>query len=278
MALVRRQARIVFAACAALASLCASHVSVMADAIDTSIAEVNDDPARFHQKTIRLRGVVDECWSLSCEICEPAGTVNILDKDNCMSVRFSPHEPYYDPTDIRSRAREIATDIYEQLYRFSEVTVEGPYDAKCSLNYDPAELSLPKAERHEIICVDRSLALTVERVLTVHKRASAASGRFDTYPSDNLVPLPASEAASLLAAYREHLRSWRVDEAEGATYRSFEDSTLAAGDALLCRCLDDSCEGRWPTEAGQTYQKSPADPYSCTTARKFDGKWTFWGD
>jgi hypothetical protein len=243
--------------------------------IDTTIEAVNKDPVKFHNKVIRVRGVVDQCISLSCNICAPGESADRDDdEDLCLAAGF------WEPGTGREYDRDknpdylkwyFARRYLENLYRFSEVTVEGHYDALCKVNFDPAKSRGPTPDR-VVVCTDNGTTLTIERVVAVHARIPAPRGKYHSYSGFPLRPATPAENRELLEAYRALLSSWddaRDPMPETAAFRVEHDPP---DQLLFCVCLNRTCRGEWPTLSGHDI-RTPNNPYDCTTAKRMKGGW-----
>lgn len=248
----------------------------------TTIRAVNADPLRFHKKIIRIRGVVNECVSYTCNICEVAYQESRDSLADCMSIEFWPGPSPENQTDDERRARDAARALLENVYRFAEITSEGPYDGRCALHYDPEELSLPPGERNEIVCMHRSDEFVAETIRDVHKQSPASTGLFESYEGDPLAELPSDQTKDLIVRYEAMLAQWDLIDAtekkRTTTYRAFRSSSFPDEAVTLCECLETNCETRWPTMSGHIWTKSPANPYQCHWTKMIDRKWSFFPD
>lgn len=238
------------------------YANAASSVIETSIKDINKFPRQFDGKTLRFRGVMNECKSLTCNICTSAEQPN---DENCLGIAFSTHDPRSSHDDASYRVEYAAKSLLEKIYRFAEITVEGTYDATCA-----PEPDVVKA------CTDRATTFTAHTIVAVHKRFSASKGLFSMYEGDPLKPVSSNDSREVIHSYRALLKKWELEEEKGAMYLVLRDTILGTDEAIICECLEGTCAGEWPTMSGRAYTESPANPFTCTPARKIDGKWLFW--
>jgi len=216
---------------------------------------VHANIAKLHGMTLRLRGQVNNCESLTCNICTSAA------KDaDCLPLSL-----YSD--------RAGRSDV-ERLYRFATITVEARIDATCELGYDPSKARMPA----EIVaCTDRGSAVEDARVLSVDQRRAATEGRFDMYEGEPLQLATAREVGPIVVSWQAQQKRLYPDKSarEVAVFRvpsAGRDDTDTG--FRLCVCREDSCVGKWPSMSGQLIQ-SPGNPYECLRADQFQANWVF---
>jgi len=113
--------RIVALLCLAVVTACQTLLPPAAGGgavIDTTIAAVVANPDAFHGKVIRVRGTVSSCWGEMCRICDPAPQAEHDPQAKCIELDFAPGD-------------FGASELLEQLYRFSNLTAVGAYGSYC---------------------------------------------------------------------------------------------------------------------------------------------------
>ena len=248
--------------------------------INMTIEDVNKAPLEFHQKRIRVRGVVDECISLTCHICAAANLDRPKIKDaDCLTASFAESggtsDRKSDDESSGSMRQYLAIQSLETLYRFSEITAEGVYDASCAGNLIRKSAG---SERRIVICTDRATTFRIEAITSVHKRWPATEGLFSMYEGEPLNVLTAEESRELLAAYDEVLRDWEDKLDTPDRYRAYRQQVysgaLGPEQAVLCHCLTDNCAGLWPSKQGH-FLETPNNPYKCVGATRTSTGWRF---
>ena len=229
-----------------------------------TVAYVKEHIGALHGQTIRRRGEINNCTSLTCSICDGPG-----EADACLGLDLFTDSPE-------------AQDTVEELYRFATVTLEARIDASCEVNYDPdifkskteAEEAARKGDRDIIVvCTDRASSVLDAHVVSVEARKPASLGRFDMYKGE---PLQEADAAAY-DKMRKLLASlaWAEpsDEHDIKVYLEPEPWDGQVEAYYICECTEDDCTGRWPTWSGHTYTRSPANPYSCSYANRVGDNW-----
>ena len=241
--------------------------------IETTIQAVRADPSRFEGKFIVVRGVLDECTEVNCNIRQIApGEMPRDDGGPAISVTFK-MAPGPVGTQSDDGVMSLSGALANRLYRFSEVTAVGLYAATCDSGPKPNRPAA-EGEREEItVCSQRTGDFKVARVLTVHKRwpATAFGAK-----SDALVPLSQAAARNVFSAYirailavnpDSDVAEWKPD------YRAF-----SLGDepdsAILCICRGKQCDSGWPASV-TALVSAPANPYGCVEAARAGGGWRF---
>ena len=148
----------------------------------------------------------------------------------------------------------------------------GAYDASRNNGEGFARLRI-------VVCTDRCPNLLVTRVVAVHKRWPASKGLFHMYEGDSLKPMPAAESRELIVAYREAQADWGYPPDPEEAFRAYVSAVSAdepkqPPHAILCTCLEKTCEATWPTKSGHLIE-SPNNPYVCHGATLKRGKWEF---
>ena len=111
-----------------------------------TIEQVRADPAAYAGRTLRLRGTMDECWNMSCNICPEAAPATAgAVADRCLAVSFRP---------LPGGGGRSAADA---AARHATLTLQARFDPACL----------------EGLCLDRGSVLLDAVVLQVHRRAPA---------------------------------------------------------------------------------------------------------
>jgi hypothetical protein len=245
--------------------------------VPTTIQAVLADPLQYHHKFIELHGLVDACTPWGCNILAvDAGTIPAKDaRVTGIQFDFLP-EPGSPPEKPGDDFVDRATDLLEQAYRFSEVTLVGRYDAKCALGYDPddQEAARKKQQGEFSICLDHHGDLRVQRVLAVYKRWPASAGALWGYAQKPLSPMPPDLTESLFTSFRGAalMANPDLDEWE-AEHRAFVDPK-EPDRGILCICRAKQCDGKWPAMADDLVP-APANPYQCTVGIRTKIGWRF---
>ena len=225
-----------------------------------SVSHVKLYLKQLHGKTVRVTGEINECISLTCQICDGPS-----ESDACLPLNLYA----YSPTERR---------LVEELYRFARITVDARVDATCELGHYP-DLEKP-TDFIEFICTDRSSALEDAHVVSVDERQPARAGRFDGYKGGLLQEADAATydtIGKLLASMNPYDKGdeYHLRENGIRVYNEREPEPLPDGSKYfyVCMCGEHSCEGRWPEYSGQAVIPSPANPYICSTARKVGDNW-----
>lgn len=230
-----------------------------------TVAYVKQHIGELHGQTIRMRGEVNNCTSLTCKICDGPS-----EQDACLGL------------DLFADSRS-ASYLVEELYRFATITIDARIDASCEVNYDPDQFrskvdSDKAAARQErqvvVICTDRASSVMDARVVRVDARKPATQGRFNMYTGEALIEA-SSEQLGRVRAFLNQL-PWN-DEDDNTQLKLFIDSEpLEKGIAeeyIFCECHEDDCTGQWPTMAHHAYTRTPANPYRCAYITRVGEVW-----
>jgi len=244
--------------------------------IPTTIAAVRGDPAQYHHKFIQLRGLIDACIPWGCNLLAvKPGTIPAKTgfRDSILtglSFDFVP-TPGSQPDD---GSVDRSADLMQTLYRFSEVTLVGQYDAGCALGHDPDEVPQDGKPQYEYICLDHTGDLRVYRILAVHKRWPSSAGALWGYEPTSLATLPPGPTQGLFDRFKSAARIPRRDfGALDDEHRAFVDPKRP-DEAVLCICRAKTCEGKWPSNADDLVP-APANPYQCTLGVRNQTGWHF---
>lgn len=249
-----------FAALVLLLTGCGTLVNQPTPQTPMKVAYVSAHLDELHGKTVRLRGEMNECRSLTCKICD-----NIEDDDTCLGLNF-----YGDSSN--------AVDLMEELYRFATITIDARIDSSCGS---------PKGDsRVVVICTDRASAIEDARVVTVESRKPATRGRIDTYVGQTLTRITGTAEQAMLSRLKGPLDyifdddDWpQIALFEEPPYRDDDDQEIedppSKPSYWLCQCIEEDCAGRWPKRGGEIV-RSPANPYACLLAAEINGAWLVW--
>lgn len=231
-----------------------------------TVAYVKQHIGDLHGRTIRMRGEVNECMSLTCKICDDPA-----EEDVCLGL------------DLFADS-QAASYLVEELYRFATITIDARIDASCEVRYDPdvfrskSESDKAAATQHErqtfTVCTDRASSVMDARVIRVDARKAATQGRFDRYTGEALSEA-STEQLGHVKAFLNQL-PWH-DEDDDTQLKLFVDpeplETGIAEQYILCECLEDNCTGRWPTMTHHASTRTPANPYRCAYFTRVGEMW-----
>jgi len=227
-----------------------------------TIDQLIQSPDKYANKTVRVEGQIDNCEYDSCNLCSADATEVTANLGNCVGIKFDGYSE--DTAGLRtSRAME-------RVFRFATVLMDAKFDPTCIANYQPHEI----AKKAKFICLDRVTVLTNARVDKVLSRKSALDGIVNFYRYGKLITPPNDDRKAMLA----ELARW-YDAGALTKFVLFliarqgepMSSTAEAG-GLACICVEQSCEGRWPTQWFAGFQ-SAANPFACEKLYKFKDGW-----
>lgn len=238
-----------------------------APVIETTIDQLMQQPLTYRDKIVRVRGVLDECYSLNCRLCT-AATKNLPEEQQiCVSPQFG--DPARRDEPDRSPAERTRRHL-DELYRFSDLTVEG--------RFDPKRWPIEGGGEAIAVCSDRCPDLVAVTVVQVHQRWPATQATFHTYEGELMPPMPRAAAKKMRADYAALQAAYGIELDEPSAYKMFwdlaDDGTPSTRLGVLCTCVEDSCTDQWPTKFGHTI-KSPNNPYTCLPAALIKGRWSF---
>jgi len=230
--------------------------------LDTTIAAVRANGPQYDGKYVRVRGLLNQCIGFSC-VLHPVAKNGTPDwKAPEFRIAFSRDAPNLMlPEDFEARS------FLGYLYRFSEITIVGQYDYTCDSANDPHPVG-PGGLQDVVICTDAATNFADVRVVAVHKRWPSTA--FSIWPGKKLSPLPPPLAETIIAAFKENRSANLSETNQYHVLNNPEDATSA----YLCVCLENSCAGKWPTQAPQVLG-NPANPYVCAYASLDHGTWHF---
>ena len=217
---------------------------------------------RYDGKTVTLRGWIDECIGWNCNIC-PKAMLGGTAWDLCIPIAFArQNDPDYWQKGYYQQV------LQRDLYRLATVTVRARFSALCLSD----EKGKPVGG---VICSDGPANLDNARVLAVHARMSASEAAIhETEGVSALAPAPAGQAEEMYAEFKLVLGLMATQKpfAMLAAVPPAAGGTGAPLAGLACVCLDDSCEGRWPTLYFPGLH-TPANPFHCWDMRKTASGW-----
>ncbi len=246
------------AAFVALALMLASCVTPAAPRPPTpmTVSYVRAHIEELHGKTVRMRGEMNNCTSLTCLICE-----DIENDETCLGLDF------YGDTNS-------AVYLHEELYRFATITIDARIDALCEVNYDPDQpVSKDRTRDIVIFCTDRASSIEDARVVSVDARKPASLGRFDMYEGEPLEEANA-EASGRIRTFLTGL-PW-IDNLQDLQLKIYIDPDSykeLTESFIFCECIEDDCTSHWPTWSGQATTRSPANPYVCSYISRIGDNW-----
>jgi hypothetical protein len=193
-------------------------------------------------------------------------TTETYNNNRCLSLEFGPEESRGTLVDNQAN---VAMHV---AFRFATITVQARFNAQCLFD----EMGMPVSKS---VCIfdNPTPNLRAGQVLQVHARKSARDG----IAGYLFGPLTAASAEDRKAMTDEFKRVvWGdyatpemltaqlpvgiiSDRRRGYTY---------VGDGMACVCLDDSCEGRWPTRLFPG-MNSAGNPFHCWQMIKTANGW-----
>jgi hypothetical protein len=244
--------------------------------VPTTIEAVRADPAQYHHKFIQLRGLIDACTPWGCDLLAVRPSAIPAKADFRASILASvPFDFVPAPgSSAEDGAIDRSADLMQELYRFSEVTLVGQYNASCALGHDPDDVPQNGKPQNQVICLDHTGDLQVYRVLTVHKRWPSSAGALWGYKPTPLSLLPPEPAQSLFESFKAAALIPKTDQdALDGEHRAFVDPRRP-DKGVLCICRAKTCEGKWPSGADDLVP-APANPYQCTIGIRTETGWRF---
>ena len=220
---------------------------------------------RYDGRTVELRGQVDNC-NERCALCPEDMTTETYNANRCLTLQFGLEDSNGKLVDNQANlAMQVA-------YRFATVTVRGRFSAQCLFG----ENGMPVGKS---VCIfDNPVAnLRSGEVVQIHARKSARDG-IAGYVFGPLAPASAEDREAMTPEFNAVV--WGdfatpemftaklpvgiiSDRQRGYTY---------VGDGVGCVCLDDSCEGRWPTRLFPG-MNSAGNPFKCWQMIKTGKGW-----
>lgn len=255
--------------------------------VDTTLESIRSDPWAYDGKTVRVRGVFNECISFSCEFC-PTFESQFEDRikadgswnyaSACMGVSFGADEG----ENLKkiggfrlSRTTAALADLREEEARFTTSTLVAAYSAHCSNVKDP------NGDPDVIMfCTDRASELENARIEKVHIRRTGATGAITSYGNEAIEEADDAVGAALRAAFNDQvseLSDHRINFAFVEPHSpDAEDKTGKYASGGVCECYTDDCRAdEWPKQIAGTWDFTPANPYWCKSASPDGDEWRF---
>lgn len=233
--------------------------------IETTIAAVKAEPAKFQDKYLRMRGLI-YCWHVGCSLLAVApGTIPPNDHPQSLPIGFGDMDKHvFDGSSPVSQAYADENRVgraIKEAYVFSEATVEGLYH--------PADC--PQEPRAIVDCAIGAADFEVTKIAAVHKRWPST-----VFPmgagGEEFRPVPPEAAKAMALAYDKAAELAGDDpRIANSQYRAF---TTGSDMAVLCICRANRCDGAWPRSDLQVIA-SPNNPFACVDAKSIEGQWHF---
>ncbi len=226
--------------------------------LSLTVEKILSNPWRYHDETVKITGVFNECVGYSCEICDGV----------------EPVDPYADGNEGLCFGVSFIDTGMERLARFSTITVVGQYDAGCS--------GVPQnkflKDDDIIICTDRATQLEYSYITGFTVKRPPVAGHISSYGDEELIMPTPLQNDTLIADFKSVLPSdHNVDDSEiyhAYFFNKRDDTPYQIGGVCVCfDAEDEPCET--PKREGDTYLESAVDNYSCYPAEYRDGRWVF---
>lgn len=204
---------------------------------------MRNQPQVYAGQHVRVTGQLDYCWNMSCGLCPLEATPANPQRERCLAISFDR---------MRAKPGSWGADM-DGAFRYADVTINARFDPAC-LGPD-------------VVCTDRASVLLAARVEQVHRRRRSRDGIVSR--PDPLLPAPEEIASAVLALVEPVKAPWAQ---KVFTTRS----GVADGDSAVV-CESGALAGEpvdWPLP-WQTalVARSTEDRYTCTSARKLNGRW-----
>lgn len=246
-----------------LLSLAPAAVLAKDDApIPVTIDQLIKSPDSYANKIVRIEGQIDNCEYDSCNLCSTDATEATANLENCLGIKFDGYSEGI--AGLRTSA------AMERIFRFATVIMDAKFDPACIANYQPPEV----AKKAKFVCLDRVTVLSDARVEKVLSRKSALDGIVNFYRYGRLIAPPIDDRKAMLA----ELARWHDAKTLGKfvlfliPMQDEPVSPTPEAGGLACICIEQSCEGRWPTRWFAGFQ-SAANPFACEKLYKFRDGW-----
>jgi hypothetical protein len=259
--------------------------------VRATIAELIAQPWKYHQKTVRVSGVVRYVF---------AGRGS--------RMRLGPDRERQNLIDIGS---EGPGAIWLPLYRYNWADVEltAVFDGDCVIPRPDEKITvcsdggehgylIPKAVRvigyvEPVIESNRTIDLieinpTSPRAAGISAFVRALAHAIASNSIDGLVALNAPVMDPMTPKQMADDRAWTRDlffssdmrihnvmsPEPGRDYRLYREDgyTLRSDEDYLCFCKQPSCDGRWP-RPGEIFNANPTRPWVCYRITNIDGRW-----
>jgi hypothetical protein len=241
--------------------LIAGCASVQGTASNVTIEELIAKAEVYRDKTVVVRGQLDNCTSLTCNLCPEDMTNGTFDRNKCLGLEFDGFGP------SGSWATSRTAQAMEKAFRFATVTLSAHFDPTCLTGKDPSD---PKAT---VVCTDRASALYDAIVQKVHSRKNGDTGIVSWYDFGVLSAPTDNDRRTMLALLNDlDPNNKRPLALFVVPHDSIPDNVEAEG--MGCYCLIDSCEGKWPRKWVGGFSNYGNDFY-CFEMQKKHGVWSF---
>jgi hypothetical protein len=226
----------------------------LAEATPVTIAQLLSDPGHYRNAQVIVRGQIDNCIALSCNLCPEEMTTDSFDYTRCVVLEFDNFSGSRDDVETPG--------VMEQAFRFATVTITAEFD--------------PSMLLREVIPGGRGIGLVDARVQQVHSRRSARNGLVGIYDYGKLVEPPPGEIGAMREAFlRDGAQNFGklqtaifwVDVGSGE-----QPAEKIEASGLACVCIRYICAGQWPKRLFSGFE-SPANPFQCDLLVKKGGKW-----
>ncbi len=211
---------------------------------NVSLDQLRGNPQVYSGKMVRVAGQLDQCRSMSCNLCPTEATPAAPLAERCLALSF--HR-------FRGANGKAGADM-DAAFRYADLVVVARFDPSCL----------------EGVCTDRATVLHDARVEQVMKRRQSREGLI--HRPDPLLPAPANEAAAVQALLQTTRND--VPPLPVRVFATRSDPRLQTG-AVVCWATwspDEPIE--WPTSwQGALTARSTEDPYRCSTAAKAASRW-----
>ena len=261
----------IFIIVASLISGCAQPVDIN-EPIKISIQDIQKDPWFYHDKTVSITGTFNECTSYTCRQCDSP----------------TPIDPYDDVYDGSCMGVSFLHDKFEDIARFSTVTVQGIYRAQCS--------GVPKDKNSDeiIVCTDRASQIREAYITEIVTARHSIEGHISSYGDDPIERASEADDKALRRVFKDSLPSYSAITDEDIYFSFVEDRSkrldkfsdedeltprdigyYPLGGVCVCYARDiKACP--IPTLVGHTYYTSAGHlGFQCYSAEKREGEWGF---
>jgi hypothetical protein len=230
-----------------------------------TIGSLRSNWQRYEGMTVQVRGQVDNC-NERCALCPEDMTTETYNNNRCLSLEFGPEISRGTLIDNQANmAMHVA-------FRFATITVQARFNTQCL--FDEMGMQLSKS-----VCIfdNPTPNLRSSQVLQVHARKSARDG-IAGYLFGPLTPATEEDRKAMTDEFNA------VVWGDYATPEMFTAALpvgiisdrrrgyVYVGDGMACVCLDDSCDGRWPTRLFPG-MNSAGNPFHCWQMIKTANGW-----
>lgn len=236
--------------------------SALADEqLPTSVTlnQLIQSPAEYAFKKVRIEGQVDNCNYWACALCPTDMTNETFDENKCLEMEFDS----FGDGELGYRT----SALLGEAFRFATIEMEAFFDPNCKVrSVDPHK---------QFVCIDRVIYLKNAHVLAVHSRKSAIDGLVYWGNYEQLSLANDSEGQAMQAVFFVGKGWLRGGEPRFFVVIETDKSNLTSdilARGLGCVCIEESCEGRWPTRWFSGFN-SPANPFVCSKMEKYRHGW-----